>query len=133
MCYLPVKSLLSSCCTTRIELSLGISHVNRVCVCVCVCVRARACVLSCVRLFATPWTAACRGSSVHEISPGKNTGVGCHFLLQGIFPTQELYPHLLCWQVGSLPLSHLVSPHAILTQDKMKKWFIVVDIWLIFI
>ena len=22
-------------------------------------------------------------------SPGKNTGVGCHFLLQGIFPTQE--------------------------------------------
>ena len=24
--------------------------------------------------------------------PGKNTGVGCHFLLQGIFPTQELNP-----------------------------------------
>ena len=28
------------------------------------------------------------GSSVHE-SPGENTGVGCHFLLQGIFLTQE--------------------------------------------
>ena len=28
------------------------------------------------------------GSSVHGDSPGKNTGVGCHFLLQGIFPTQ---------------------------------------------
>ena len=28
------------------------------------------------------------GSSVHEESPGKNTGVGCHVLLQGIFPTQ---------------------------------------------
>ena len=29
-------------------------------------------------------------------SPGKNTGVGCHFLLQGIFPTQESNPcHLL--------------------------------------
>ena len=28
------------------------------------------------------------GSSVHGISPGKNTGVGCHSLLQGIFPTQ---------------------------------------------
>ena len=27
--------------------------------------------------------------------PGKNTGVGCHFLLQGIFPNQELNPHLL--------------------------------------
>ena len=28
------------------------------------------------------------GSSIHGISPGKNTGVGCHFLLQGIFHTQ---------------------------------------------
>ena len=38
-------------------------------------------------------------------SPGKNTGVGCHFLLQGIFPTQGSNPGLLCllqWQVGSL-------------------------------
>ena len=40
-------------------------------------------------------------------SPGKNTGVGCHFLLQGIFPTQGSNPRLLCllhWQAGSLPL-----------------------------
>ena len=29
-------------------------------------------------------------------SPGKNTGVGCHFLLQGIFPTQRSNPLLLC-------------------------------------
>ena len=29
------------------------------------------------------------GSSVHGDSPGKNTGVGCHALLQGIFLTQE--------------------------------------------
>ena len=28
------------------------------------------------------------GSSVHGDSPGKNTGVGCQALLQGIFPTQ---------------------------------------------
>ena len=27
-------------------------------------------------------------------SPGKNTGVGCHFLLQGIFPTQGSNPCL---------------------------------------
>ena len=36
-------------------------------------------------------------------SPGKNTGVGFHALLQGIFPTQGLNPHLLHllhWQVG---------------------------------
>ena len=40
--------------------------------------------------------------------PGKNTGVGCHFLLQGILLTQGSNPHLLCllhWQTGSLPLS----------------------------
>ena len=41
--------------------------------------------------------------------PGKNTGVGCHSLLQGIFPTQGLNPHLLHWQVNSLVLSHLGS------------------------
>ena len=40
-------------------------------------------------------------------SPGKNTGVGCHALLQGVFPDQGLNPSLLCllhWRVGSLPL-----------------------------
>ena len=53
--------------------------------------RVYACVFSgCshVRLFATLWD-----------SPGKNPGVGCHFLLQGIFPTQgsnrRLLLHLL--------------------------------------
>ena len=29
----------------------------------------------------------------------------------GIFPTQKSNPHLLCWQVASLPLSHLGKPH----------------------
>ena len=39
-------------------------------------------------------------SSVHGDSPGKNTGVGCHFLLQGIFPSQGLDPGLLhCRQI----------------------------------
>ena len=33
-------------------------------------------------------------------SPGKNTAVGCHSLLQGIFPTQESNPHLLCLLIG---------------------------------
>ena len=34
------------------------------------------------------------GSSVHGDLPGRNTGVGCHVLLQGIFPTQGLNPGL---------------------------------------
>ena len=41
-------------------------------------------------------------------SPGKNTGVGCHAILQGIFPTQGSNPHLFCllhWQVGFFPLA----------------------------
>ena len=42
-------------------------------------------------------------------SSGRNTGVGCHALLQGIFPIQGSNPrHFLCllhWQVGSLPLA----------------------------
>ena len=40
------------------------------------------------------------GSSFLGYSPGKNTGVGCHALLQGIFPTQGLNPGLLhCRQI----------------------------------
>ena len=42
--------------------------------------------------------------------PGKNTGVGCHFLLQGIFPTQGSTLCLLHWQGHSLLLHHLGSP-----------------------
>ena len=45
------------------------------------------------------------GSSLHEDSPGKNTGVGCHALLQGIFPTQgsnQGLPHLR--QIFTRPL-----------------------------
>ena len=38
--------------------------------------------------------------------PGKNTGVGCHFLLQGIFPTQGSNLCPLYLQADSLPLSH---------------------------
>ena len=52
--------------------------------------------LQCTRLLC-PWDA-----------PGKNTGVGCHTLLQGIFSIQGSNPHLLClllWQVDSLLLA----------------------------
>ena len=48
------------------------------------------CTFSCVWLCGTPWTVACQ-TPLWDL-PGKNTGVGCHFLLQGIFPTQESNP-----------------------------------------
>ena len=46
-------------------------------------------------------------------SPGKSTGVGCHALLQGIFPTQGSNLYLLCIlyrQAGSLPLAQTGNP-----------------------
>ena len=71
--------------------------------CVCLCVHLLA--LSPVWLFAI-CDPPC--ASVHEIFPGKNTGVGYHSLFQGIFPTQGSNLCLLWilhWQEESLPLA----------------------------
>ena len=56
------------------------------------CLVAQSCLTLC-----KPMDCSLPGSSAHEDSPGENVGVGCHFLLQGIFPTQGLNP-------GPLPL-----------------------------
>ena len=55
------------------------------------------------------------GSSVHEDSPVKNSRVGCHALLQGIFPTQgsnSVLPHCrqILYHQGKNFLSHQGSP-----------------------
>ena len=42
-------------------------------------------------VFATPWTVTCQAP---QSFPGKNSGMGCHFLLHVIFPTQGSNPHL---------------------------------------
>ena len=50
--------------------------------------------------------------------PSKNPGVGCHFLLQGIFLNQGSNLHFLCllhWQADSSPLSHQGSPNSLCT------------------
>ena len=51
-------------------------------------IHTRVSVLSRVRLFCDPKTAAHQAPLSMELFSDKNTGVGCHFLLQGIFPTQ---------------------------------------------
>ena len=58
-----------------------------------------------------PWqVCSLPSSTVRGDPPGKNTRMGCHFLLQGIFPAQGSNPHLH-WQEVSLPLSsHQGSP-----------------------
>ena len=49
------------------------------------------CVCVCAHLCLTLWPMDCSlpGSFVHGVSHGKNTGVGCCFLLQGIFLTKD--------------------------------------------
>ena len=74
-----------------------------------ICVLSR---FSRVRHRTTPWTVA------HEVplsmdSPGENTGMSCHAVLQGIFPTQGWNLHLLSllhWQAGSLPFMQTGKP-----------------------
>ena len=58
-------------------------------------------------------------SSVHEDSPGNNTGVGCHALLQGIFPTLGSNPDLpRCRQI-LYRLSHQGSPSTLESQSNL--------------
>ena len=43
------------------------------------------------------------GSFALEDSPGKNAGVGCHALLQGVLPKSGIEPRSPAWQADSLP------------------------------
>ena len=70
----------------------------------CTCAKS---LQSCLTL-CDPMDCSPPGSSVHGDSLGENTGVGCHFLLQGFFPTQrsnQRLLHLLHWQAGSVSLT----------------------------
>ena len=83
-----------------------------VCMCVCVCACTHAYVVSRVQLFATPWIINHQAS----LSMGfyeQEYSVGCHILLQGIFPIQGSDPHLLrspTLQADSSSLSRGGSP-----------------------
>ena len=66
--------------------------------------------LSHARLFATPWIVACTKLLCPWDFQGKSTGVGCHFLLQGIFPTQGSNPGLSHCRQMLYHLSHQGSP-----------------------
>ena len=69
------------------------------------CLVAQSCLTLC-----DPMDCHLPGSSVHGDSPGKNTGVGCHALLQGIFPTQGSNPGLPHCRWILYCLSHQGSP-----------------------
>ena len=61
------------------------------------CLVAQSCLTLCDPMDCSP-----PGSSVHEESPGKNTGVGCHALLQGNLPNPGIEPRSPTLQVDSL-------------------------------
>ena len=74
----------------------------------CACAHWLACVLNHVWHFATPWTVACQASLPMEFSR-QNTGVGCHFLLQGNLLIQGLNPSLCISCIGSWILHHCAA------------------------
>ena len=80
-----------------------------------------------LRRFSRAWLCKAHGcsppcSSVHEILQGKNTGVHCHCLLQGIFPTQGSNPRLLLHLHWQRVLHHWRHLHCTqrLTQNGFK-------------
>ena len=104
----------------RFRISTSVKYIY-VCVCFCVYVPAQSCPALCNPMdcmwlthLHCPWG-----------FPGKNTGVGCCFLLQGIFPIQGSNLRLLCllpWQAGSLLLSSPGKPQGPLSPGQKPAW-----------
>ena len=67
----------------------------------CIHLVAQACTNVC-----SPMDCSLPGSSIHGDSLGRNIGVGCYALLQGIFPTQGSNPGLLHRRQILTHLSH---------------------------
>ena len=95
--------------------------------CAVLCLVSQSCLTLCNPMDCSP-----PGSSVHEDSPGRNTGVDCHALLQGISPTQRLKPGLPCCEqilfppvsagVRSLFLFQGIVPNFSVTDLILKVW-----------
>ena len=105
--------------------------------CVCVCARARAHAQAhvCAKLLQscpTPCDPMDSRLLCPWDSPGKNTGVGCHFLLQGIFPAWGSNRRLLCllrWQADSLSLAPLGKSHLPLSLWSQARPGLVTKAW----
>ena len=74
----------------------------------CLCLVAQSCLTLCNPMDCSPL-----GSSVHGDSPGKNSGAGCHALLQEIFTTQGSNPDCLHCRQILYCLSHQVSHYTV--------------------
>ena len=97
---------MSQGCSTLIQLFIYILKCGCIDISYAVlCLVTQSCPTLCYPMDCSP-----PGSSVHGDSPGKNTGVGGHALLQGIFPTQGLNLGVLHCKQILYGLSHQGSP-----------------------
>ena len=80
----------------------------------------------CAQLCRTLWDLmeCSLGSPAHGDSPGKNTRVDCHFVLQGIFPTQGSNPGLLHGRQILYHLSHREVHVCLIFIDKGRRYLI---------
>ena len=87
--------------------------------CVCVCSGAQSCQTLCDPMDCSP-----PGSFDHGNSPGKNTGVGCHALVQEIFLIQGLNQCFLHEQADSLPFDPPRKPFIMCNSWSPNSWII---------
>ena len=123
------------CCTARVRKILKYQYYKKYIANKCVCMLAKSLVVSdCLQ----PMHCDPPGSSIHGDSPGKNTGVGCHALLQRIFPTKGSNPcllHLLHWQVDSLLLAPPGKYHVVtikwsaMIETMCGEFVLLQDVW----
>ena len=100
-CLLLVLIRINSIWTEMVAIFLGtVFLVSKVC-CAVLCLVVQSCLSLCDNM-----DCSLPSSSVRGDSPGKNTGVGCHALLQRIVPTQGLNPGLLHCRWILYQLSH---------------------------
>ena len=85
--------------------SSPLSHLGSLYYLLVLCLIAQSCLILC-----DPMDCSLPSSSVPGVSPGKNSGVGCHALLQEMFPTQGLNPGLLHCMWILYHLSHQGIP-----------------------
>ena len=106
--WVPLTLRRANCCSQSTDLNIiaskGPSYV---------CLITQSCLTLCDPMDWSP-----PGSCVHGDSPGKNIGVGCHALLQGIFPTQGLNPDLPHCRQLLYHLSHQVSSKTLIETPK---------------
>ena len=99
-----------ACCDSwgrkELDTSERLNWTSRLLCCCCYCcLVSKLCPTVCTPMGCSPARLFCPWDFL-----GKQTGVVCHFLLQGIFLTQGLNACLLHWQADSLFLNHWESP-----------------------